>query len=68
MTAIAEATKWKPVKSCETAHYHFPKADFEKKFSVPSISDSIKDKLVADGAASAPKGVFTDNGRLYAQD
>lgn len=28
VTAIAEASKWKPVKSRETAYYHFPQADF----------------------------------------
>ena len=56
------------MNALETAYYHFPQADFDKFFSVRAISDSVKDKLVADGAASTPKGVFTDKIRVKMEE
>ena len=55
MGAIMTAEKWRPFPKWENGYLWFPSADFEKKFSTPSLSDAMRDKLAADKGHTAHK-------------
>ena len=63
MNAVATSSSWTPYRRREIDYYRFPREDYDKFFVSPAMPDSAKDKLAADGGATAAKAIFSDRSR-----